>query len=74
MTQCCNDFGKCDQGKDCPVRKQRAQETNDAYIERGRWGSVSDPYDDVTETFKALLAVIAVTGAVTLLAFLMWVK
>lgn len=74
MTQCCNDFGKCDQGKDCPVRKQRAQETNDAYMNRGSWGGVSDPYDDVTETFKALLAVIAVTATVTLLAFLVWGK
>jgi hypothetical protein len=23
MTQCCNDFGKCTQGFDCPVRKQK---------------------------------------------------
>ena len=74
MTQCCNDFGKCDQGKDCPVRKQRAQETNDAYMNKANWGSVNDPYDDVTETFKALLAVIAVTATVTLLAFLVWGK
>jgi hypothetical protein len=35
---------------------------------------VSDPYDDVTETFKALIVFIAVTGAVTLLAFLIWGK
>ena len=73
MTQCCNDFGKCDQGKDCPVRKQRMKETNDAYMSGG-WGKVADPYDDVAETFKALLAVIAVTGALTLLAFLVWGK
>ena len=71
---CCNENGQCDQGKDCPVRKQRAQETNDAYMNRGSWGSVSDPYDDVTETFKALIAVIAVTGAVTLLVFVIWGK
>ena len=56
------------------AREQRIKETNDAYMQSNRWGSVSDPYDDVTETFKALLAVIAVTGAVTLLAFLMWGK
>jgi hypothetical protein len=71
---CCNANGKCDQGKDCPVRKQRAQETNDAYIERGSWGKVDDPYSDVSETFKALILVIAVTGAVTLLSFLIWGK
>ena len=71
---CCNDYGNCDQGRDCPVRKQRAQEANDAYIERGRWGKVSDPYDDVAETFKTLIAVIAVTATVTLLSFLIWGK
>ena len=71
---CCNANGVCEQGKDCPIRKQRAQETNDAYMNRGSWGSVSDPYDDVTQTFKALIAVIAVTTALTLLAFLVWGK
>jgi hypothetical protein len=71
---CCNDFNNCTQGRDCPIRKQRAQEANDAYINRGSWGSVADPYDDVAETFKALLAVIAVTATVTLLAFFIWGK
>ena len=72
---CCNEYeGTCTQGRDCPIRKQRAKEVNEAYIERGRWGSVSDPYDDITQTFKALIAVIAVTGAVTLLAFIFWGK
>lgn len=74
MTQCCNDFGNCTQGRDCPVRKQRAQETDDAYINKGSWGKVADPYDDVTQTFKALIAVIAVTTALTLLAFILWGK
>jgi hypothetical protein len=55
------------------VRKQRAQEANDAYIQGG-WDRVADPYDDITETFKALLAVIAVTATFTLLAFLIWGK
>ena len=71
---CCNANGNCTQGRDCPIRKQRMKETNDAYMNRGSWGSVSDPYDDVAETFKALLAVIAVTGAITLLAFILWGK
>ena len=70
---CCNANGECTQGRDCPIRKQRAKETNDAYIERGRWGSVSDPYDDVTQTFKALLAVIAVVS-IAGLVFWAWVK
>jgi hypothetical protein len=70
---CCNSHGECTQGRDCPVRKQRAQEANEAYIQGG-WGKVADPYNDVTETFKALIAVIAVTGAMTLLAFLVWGK
>ena len=72
---CCNEYeGTCTQGRDCPIRKQRAKETDDAYINRGSWGSVSDPYDDITETFRALIAVIAVTATVTLLAFLIWGK
>jgi hypothetical protein len=70
MTDCCNDFGNCTQGRDCPIRKQRAQEANDAYI----WGSVADPYDDVADTFKALIAVIAVTAALTLISFFIWGK
>ena len=55
-------------------RKQRAEETNKAYINRGSWGKVADPYDDITQTFKALIAVIAVTTALTLLAFILWGK
>ena len=71
---CCNSHGECTQGRDCPIRKQRTKEANDAYINKGNWGKVADPYDDVSETFKALIAVIAVTGAVTLLAFTLWGK
>jgi len=73
MTNCCNDFGNCTQGRDCPIRKQRAKETDEAYMSGG-WGKVADPYDDVTSTFKALIAVIAVTTALTLLAFFIWGK
>ena len=72
---CCNEYeGTCTQGRDCPIRKQRIKQTDDAYINRGSWGKVDDPYDDVAETFKALIAVIAVTAAVTLFAFLVWGK
>jgi hypothetical protein len=68
MTDCCE--YKCTQGRDCPVRKQRIEATNQAYINRVD----TDPYIDTISTFKALIAVIAVTGAVTLLAFLIWGK
>ena len=70
---CCNANGECTQGRDCPVRKQRAKEANDAYIQGG-WDRVADPYDDVADTFKALLAVITVTASLTLLAFVFWGK
>ena len=73
MTNCCNDYGKCDLGKDCPARKQRSKETDEAYMSGG-WGRVNDPIDDLADTFKALIAVIAVTAALTLLAFLVWGK
>jgi hypothetical protein len=70
---CCNANGQCDQGKDCPIRKQRIKETNDAYIKGFLMGQ-EDPLDDITDTFKALILVIAVTGAFTLLAYLIWGK
>jgi hypothetical protein len=71
---CCNDFGNCTQGRDCPIRKQRMKETDEAYMNRGSWGKVTDPYNDITDTFKALIAVIAVTATVTLLAYMVWGK
>jgi hypothetical protein len=73
MTQCCNDFGNCTQGRDCPIRKQRAQETNEAYVKGFLMGQ-EDPLDDLADTFKALITVMAVTAAVTLLAFVIWGK
>ena len=68
---CCNANGVCNQGRDCPIRKQRAKETDDAYINRGLEPS---HYDDVAGTFKVLLVLIGVTAAFTLLAFLIWGK
>jgi len=70
---CCNDMGTCTQGRDCPIRKQRAKETDDAYL-NGEWGKVADPYGDVADTFKALIAFIAVTATLTLFAFFIWGK
>lgn len=70
MIDCCE--YKCTQGRDCPVRKKRIEATNQAFIERGRVDI--DPYVETIGNFKALIAVIAVTAAVTLLAFLTWGK
>lgn len=73
MTECCNENGNCTQGRDCPIRKQRTKEANDAYVKGFLMGQ-EDPLDDLADTFKALIAVIAVTATVTLLAFLIWGK
>lgn len=70
MTDCCE--YKCTQGRDCPVRKQRMEATNKAYIERDRVDT--DPYLETVGSVKALIAVITLTAAVTLLAFLVWGK
>ena len=72
MNTCC-DYGKCNQGRDCPIRKQRMEATNKAYAEHGRVVD-TDPYEDTLGTVKALLAVIAVTAAMTLLAYFIWGK
>ena len=71
---CCNSHGECTQGRDCPIRKQRMKETDDRYIQSGGWGKVNDPIDDLADTFKVLILFIAVTGALTLLAYLIWGK
>ena len=70
---CCNAHGVCEQGRDCPIRKQRAKEVNDAYV-KGYIMGQEDPLDDIAQTFKALIVFIAVIGAFTLLAFLIWGK
>lgn len=70
---CCNANGVCERGEDCPARKKRIKETNDAYV-KGYIMGQEDPLDDIAQTFKALIGFIAVTGAVTLLAFLVWGK
>lgn len=64
---------KCNQGHDCPVRKQAIESVNKAYIERDR---VTDPnpYDETIGTFKALVIVLAVCIAVTLLFYVFWGK
>jgi len=73
MTNCCDANGNCNQGRDCPIRKQRMEATNKAYAERGMVVD-TDPYTDTLSTVKALLAVIVVTAAMTLIAYFIWGK
>jgi len=67
---CCNANGQCDQGKDCPVRKQRIKEVNDAYTHGYNDARLDDPYTDTIGTFKALIIVLVVCIAVTLVFFI----
>ncbi|NBX86953.1 MAG: hypothetical protein EBQ97_00330 [Bacteroidetes bacterium] len=70
---CCNANGNCTQGRDCPIRKQRAKETNDAYINQNN-GLEPDLLDDIAASIKGLIAVIVVVVTITLLAFGIWGK
>jgi len=70
---CCNDTGTCTQGRDCPIRKQRAEETNKAYINRNN-GLEPDLLDDIAASIKGLIAVIVVVVTITLLAYAIWGK
>ena len=70
---CCNANGVCDQGKDCPIRKQRIKEVNDAYTHGYNDAKLDDPYTDTIGTFKALVIVLAFCIAMTLLFFI-WGK
>lgn len=71
---CCNANGQCDQGKDCPVRKQRIKEINDAYANGFKDAQLNDPLDDMAETFKALLTMLAVVLCGWVLYLLIWGK
>ena len=72
MNTCC-DYGKCTNGPDCPVRKQRTKEANDAYINRSN-GLEPDVLDDIAASIKGLIALIVVVVTITLLAFAIWGK
>jgi hypothetical protein len=63
---------KCEQGRDCPIRKQRMEATNQAYIERVRVDT--DPYAETVGSVKGLIAFICVTAALTLFTFWYWGK
>jgi len=73
MTCSCCTY-KCEQGRDCPVRKQRIKEVNDAYTNGYNDASLDDPYVDTIGTFRALIIVLAVCIAVTLLSYVLWGK
>jgi hypothetical protein len=70
---CCNSQGECTQGRDCPIRKQRTKEANDAYMNRSN-GLEPDLLDDIAASIKGLIAVIVVVVTITLLAFGIWGK
>jgi hypothetical protein len=72
MNTCC-DYGKCTNGPDCPVRKQRAEETNKAYINRNN-GLEPDLLDDFAATFKGLIALMFVVAGVAMIVFAFWGK
>ena len=70
---CCG-YGKCDQGKDCPVRKQRLKEINDAYANGYNDAQLGDPIDDLADTFKALLTMLTAVLGVWIVCLLIWGK
>ena len=70
---CCNANGNCTQGRDCPIRKQRAEEINKAYINHSN-GIEPDLLDDFAATFKGLIALMCVVGGITMIAFAIWGK
>ena len=70
---CCNANGDCTQGRDCPIRKQRIKEVNEAYI-KGYMMGQEDPPDNLADTFKALLTVVTVVLCVWVVCLLLWGK
>jgi hypothetical protein len=73
MNTCC-DYGKCTNGPDCPVRKQRIKEINDAYSNGFKDAQLNDPMDDLADTFKALLTMITVVLGVWIVCLVIWGK
>jgi len=71
---CCNDFGNCTQGRDCPVRKQRIKEVNDAYTNGLKDAQLNDPIDDLADTFQGLLTAMAVVLVAWIAFLLLWGK
>ena len=70
----CCDYGKCTNGPDCPVRKQRIKEINDAYVNGYNDAHLGDPIDDLVDTFKALLTIVTAVLGVWIAFLLIWGK
>lgn len=71
---CCNANGDCTQGKDCPVRKQRIKEINDAYTNGFKDAQIDEPIDDLAHTFKGLITLLTVVLCVWIVCLLIWGK
>ena len=72
---CCNEYeGTCTQGRDCPIRKQRMKEVNDAYTNGLKDAQLNDPIDDLADTFKGLLTAMAVVLVAWIAFLLLWGK
>ena len=70
----CCDYGKCTNGPDCPVRKQRLKEINDAYVNGFKDAQLNDPIDDLADTFKALLTMLTAVLGVWIVCLVIWGK
>ena len=70
----CCDYGKCTNGPDCPARKQRIKEINDAYCNGYKDAQLGDPIDDLAETFKGLLTMLTVVLCGWIAFLLFWGK
>jgi len=71
---CCNANGQCEQGKDCPVRKQRIKEINDAYTNGFKDAQIDDPIDDLAHTFKGLITLLTVVLGLWITYLIIWGK
>ena len=69
---CCNANGQCEQGKDCPVRKQRIKEVNDAYANGYKDAQIDDPIEDLAATLKGLIAGLVVIVGVVMVVMAWW--
>jgi len=70
----CCDYGKCTNGPDCPIRKQRIKEINDAYANGYNDAQLGDSLDDLADTFKALLTMVTVVLGVWVICLVIWGK
>ena len=71
---CCDANGNCNQGRDCPIRKQRIKEVNDAYANGFKDAQLNDPYEDIADTFKGLVVWLAVALGLWIVCLLIWGK